>query len=583
LFRSTDRGGSRSQALLEFALALPILLMVIFGIIDFALIFQAWLSVENIARQTVRFAVTGEYDKTLCSDYDPLTEDGCIGNDYQAKQDAARLATIRQAATRWEVALFQKSTTDTSAKGYLHVTLCSNRDADHNGVPDFAYTLPVMGGTTYASCSPSEDAGAPADKVYVFVDFNHPLITPFLSQVWPMIHLVSYREGIVETFRTARSIVQPGEGLQPSDTPTYTPTASNTPTDTPTPTKTNTPTFTPSPTSTTTRTPTSTSTPTSTATITFTPSITPTPNCADYTFTSGFTQTWWNFSTLPRVQISINNGSAQDTDIASLSFVWDSYEGAFVGQSLNRVRYNGSTLSGVSSLGSSPTTWSGTALLSAGSTRSLQFDYNYADPDWPSTVPASSFGITVTLSNGCVLTDSAVPYATLTPSRTPTNTPVTPSNTPTRTYTPTATVPSNTPTATVPSNTPTRTRTATATVPTNTPTATVPSNTPTRTFTPTPVTPSNTPTPVTPSNTPTRTFTPTPVTPSKTPTPTNTATDTFTPTPITPSKTPTPTATKTPTNTPTNTPTPSDTPTPIIIPTATKTPVPTWTPPSPGG
>ena len=61
------QGKSRAQALVEFALALPVLLALVFGIIDFALIFQAWLSVENVARQTVRYAVTGEYNVENCS------------------------------------------------------------------------------------------------------------------------------------------------------------------------------------------------------------------------------------------------------------------------------------------------------------------------------------------------------------------------------------------------------------------------------------------------------------------------------------------------------------------------------------
>ncbi len=64
--KGSHGAASRSQALLEFALALPILLMLLFGIIDLAALFQAWLTVENIARQTVRYAVTGQYDPTFC-------------------------------------------------------------------------------------------------------------------------------------------------------------------------------------------------------------------------------------------------------------------------------------------------------------------------------------------------------------------------------------------------------------------------------------------------------------------------------------------------------------------------------------
>ena len=55
------------QGLVEFALILPILLFVLFGIIEFARILQAWLSVENAARFGVRYAVTGEFDAAYCA------------------------------------------------------------------------------------------------------------------------------------------------------------------------------------------------------------------------------------------------------------------------------------------------------------------------------------------------------------------------------------------------------------------------------------------------------------------------------------------------------------------------------------
>src|SRR5690349_19561966 len=58
---------SPGQGLLEFALILPILLLVLFGIIEFARILQAWLSVENAARFGVRYAVTGEFNASYCA------------------------------------------------------------------------------------------------------------------------------------------------------------------------------------------------------------------------------------------------------------------------------------------------------------------------------------------------------------------------------------------------------------------------------------------------------------------------------------------------------------------------------------
>ena len=205
--KTPRNAGSRSQALLEFALALPILLMLLFGIIDLAALFQAWLTVENIARQTVRYAVTGQYDPTYCVDGPDDGLDPCAGDGYEAEQDAARLRSVQEYANRQTVALFYTPSATQPEIGYLNVTICSSRDANDDKVPDFVFFEPTP--SNYADCQKDNvstaDAGAPGDRVYIAVDFNHPYLTPFINQIWPMTHLFSHREGIVEQFRLPRS------------------------------------------------------------------------------------------------------------------------------------------------------------------------------------------------------------------------------------------------------------------------------------------------------------------------------------------------------------------------------------------
>src|SRR5512137_262224 len=91
------QGKSRSQGMVEFAIALPILLMLLFGIIDFSLLFSAWLLIQNMARQAVRYAVTGQFDPAHC----PVG--GCL---TQADEDEARLLTIYDEANRYRPGLF---------------------------------------------------------------------------------------------------------------------------------------------------------------------------------------------------------------------------------------------------------------------------------------------------------------------------------------------------------------------------------------------------------------------------------------------------------------------------------------------
>ncbi len=64
------RARRKGQTLVEFALTLPILLMLIWSIIEFGRIFQAWLTIQNAARAAARYGVTGRYDQLLFNDID---------------------------------------------------------------------------------------------------------------------------------------------------------------------------------------------------------------------------------------------------------------------------------------------------------------------------------------------------------------------------------------------------------------------------------------------------------------------------------------------------------------------------------
>ncbi len=58
-----DRG-ERGAALVEFALALPLLLVVLAGIVDFGFVFQRYEVITNAAREGARLATLPGYDST---------------------------------------------------------------------------------------------------------------------------------------------------------------------------------------------------------------------------------------------------------------------------------------------------------------------------------------------------------------------------------------------------------------------------------------------------------------------------------------------------------------------------------------
>src|SRR3990172_6219826 len=83
----------RGQGMVEFALILPVMLLVIFVVIELARLLHAYLAIENGARFGVRYAVTGEYNPAYCSGFP-----GGVCDDL-SEEMAARIPSIK-AATR---------------------------------------------------------------------------------------------------------------------------------------------------------------------------------------------------------------------------------------------------------------------------------------------------------------------------------------------------------------------------------------------------------------------------------------------------------------------------------------------------
>ncbi len=82
LVRKQDRRGERGQAVAEFALIVPIFLLLVFAIVDFGMGFHAWITVTNAAREGARLGAVGGtqtevedqvYDTSASLDADQMT------------------------------------------------------------------------------------------------------------------------------------------------------------------------------------------------------------------------------------------------------------------------------------------------------------------------------------------------------------------------------------------------------------------------------------------------------------------------------------------------------------------------------
>ncbi|MBI3244115.1 MAG: pilus assembly protein [Chloroflexi bacterium] len=303
----------RAQSMVEFALSLPILLLLIMGIVEFARMLHAFLAVENAARFAVRYATSGQWDDAYCEDFQsphPQADADTEKCSSSAEQDAARLPSIRDAARAGGAGISMgpapsnKYSPDREKIAFFYTTICSTRDGpddDNNDgkpygkgeIPDFTPLGPGFPPDgDLEDCQPTEDAGGPGDKVIVMVRFNHPLITPITGLLsfygnatgappgfGSQVTLRAQREGIVERFRIS-DVAEVGQNFS-TRTETFTPTSTASHTPTFTPTSTATKTFTPTNTFTATKTftPTNTATSTNTTAPTNTASATASPSC----------------------------------------------------------------------------------------------------------------------------------------------------------------------------------------------------------------------------------------------------------------------------------------------------------------
>ena len=79
----------KGASAVEFALVLPIFLMLVFGIFQFGIAFNNWIAITHAAREGARLAAVGQYDEQRVRDSAPSVaiesisvsgQDGAVGD-----------------------------------------------------------------------------------------------------------------------------------------------------------------------------------------------------------------------------------------------------------------------------------------------------------------------------------------------------------------------------------------------------------------------------------------------------------------------------------------------------------------------
>lgn len=73
--KTRERRGERGQATVEFAIILPVMLLVVVGLIQFGKAFNYWINLNHIANEGARWAVVNKIPQYTCggSSFGPFT------------------------------------------------------------------------------------------------------------------------------------------------------------------------------------------------------------------------------------------------------------------------------------------------------------------------------------------------------------------------------------------------------------------------------------------------------------------------------------------------------------------------------
>lgn len=141
MFVKRHRERSEGQAMVEFALILPIALLILMGIIQFGFLFAGHIGVTNAVRETARYGSTSPVNDTAT-----------------ATTDAGNICTYLKNTAMTRVPGYSSSNVVTSGGQQTTVDYASYADP-HGGTPTYSVRLTVH------------------------VEYKHPLLVPIVSAI----------------------------------------------------------------------------------------------------------------------------------------------------------------------------------------------------------------------------------------------------------------------------------------------------------------------------------------------------------------------------------------------------------------
>jgi regulation of enolase protein 1 (concanavalin A-like superfamily) len=184
------RKREKGQGLVEFALVMPVLLLIILAIIETALIFQGYLTVQHAAREAARWAVTYKPEK-----HRDLDGNVCCPNETDEEYWARRAELIKEKAVEAAVGL----RIDEARLGLTPATFeMYANEPNFYGVEIWGYPSfnPPPGGWTEPQLL--DNPGLQGLPIRVRVTHNVELLDPLYRAIVPRVRVVAQTEMINE-------------------------------------------------------------------------------------------------------------------------------------------------------------------------------------------------------------------------------------------------------------------------------------------------------------------------------------------------------------------------------------------------
>jgi hypothetical protein len=180
----------RAQGLVEFAIILPLMLFIVFGVVEITRILQSWILLENGVREGASYASSKVFNPVYCPEGDCDTSEEIIEATIRSVQDII-----------WEgsrgVTREPEGEANPDQEYFYQSVVCLRKNLIHPTSPRDTY-----------HCQPEDVETWEGEYVVLILEYNHAFIVPMFFMKDPFLRMTARRDVIIRE----QGSLPPGDG-----------------------------------------------------------------------------------------------------------------------------------------------------------------------------------------------------------------------------------------------------------------------------------------------------------------------------------------------------------------------------------